>query len=626
MRLRIDKGNNPGKLISLTDMVFTIGREIDNQFVINDSGVSRHHCTISRVGKEWFVEDCNSVNGVLVNGGRISRGTALKPGDRITVFNHDFIFLDDMDDNPAPREQKVAVVPGVLSGDKAPLPWGKLLLLVVILALVAYLAVKVFGPEEESVGQASSVEVQPVEEPVHAAAGNSVLPAAGLVPQANAVAGGGQANLEQAAPVAETLAISATQPAVVESVADKQQRPPILSDVILVDSDPAGAGVYLDGELQTGLTPLLIRQVSQGRHSLELRKGGYENSLRTIMVPDVQPSRPVVLRQKTGTFLLQSNPPGAHVWKERQFLGVTPVLLEGLEAGSHELTLRGPACESKKVTIEVSAARGEKLFVELQSNLGNLEVTTQPANCKVYLQGVLMGLTSELSGQSKSRPLQLKNIIAGEHHMKIEHSSGFSLSGRIQIPRNETVQKNIILRVPTHRVLLNSGESFSGILLEQNEQGDLVLEDMGRKAERFLKPQIKEFRLLSDVEIQEVMAAARKAAGKDTEVLGARGDILSVNDLRRSMLNMPAEDFNRINMGKVYSLVGRPTMILPESKGITVVMFTTSLRCQFTNLSKEEVAEMNSDQKNNVTFQGTSAGIGKDGVLLLKNCVLISDF
>jgi len=154
----------------------------------------------------------------------------------------------------------------------------------------------------------------------------------------------------------------------------------------------------------------------------------------------------------------------------------------------------------------------------------------------------------------------------------------------------------------------------------------LVLEDMGRKAERFLKPQIKEFRLLSDVEIQEVMAAARKAAGKDTEVLGARGDILSVNDLRRSMLNMPAEDFNRINMGKVYSLVGRPTMILPESKGITVVMFTTSLRCQFTNLSKEEVAEMNSDQKNNVTFQGTSAGIGKDGVLLLKNCVLISDF
>jgi hypothetical protein len=357
-----------------------------------------------------------------------------------------------------------------------------------------------------------------------------------------------------------------------------------------------------------------------------LRKEGYENSKRTIMVPDVQPSRPVTLRQKPGTLLLQTNPSGAHVWKERQFLGVTPVLIEDLEAGSHELTLRGPACESKKVTIEVSSARGEKKEIELQSNLGHLELTTQPANCKVYLQGSLMGLTSGLPGQSKSQTLRLKNIIAGEQHMKIEHSSGFSLSGRIQIPRGQTLQQNIVLRLPTHRVLLQNGESFSGMLLEQNEQGDVVLEDLGRKAERFLKPQIKEFRLLTDKEIQEVMAAARKASGKDQDLSGRRGDMLSVNDLRRAMLSMPAEDFNRLNMGKVYSLVGRPTMILPESKGITVVMFTTNLKCQFTNLSKIEIEEMNSDQNNNVSFQGTCAGIGKDGVLLLKNCVLLSEF
>jgi len=624
MRLRIDKGNNPGKVILLTDMIFTIGRELDNQFVINENGVSRHHCTISRIGKEWFVEDCNSVNGVLVNGGRITRGTALQPGDRITVFNHEFVFLDDLNDNPPPRVQNADVVSGE-SVEKTPVPWGKLLLLVVILAMVAFLAVKVFAPEEESGEKSPAVEVLPAEEPAVTPAEN-ILPAASeSLPQSGAVAPEAGHTPPQAVASAVTVAGSVLQPAAEESSSETQQRP-AFSDVILVDSDPAGAEVYLDGELQAGLTPLLIRRLSRGRHSLELRKGGYENSMRTIMVPDIQPSRPVLLRQKSGTLLLQSNPPGAHVWKERQFLGVTPVLLEDLEAGSHELTLRGPACESKKVTAEVSSARGEKLVVELQSNLGHLEVTTQPANCKVYLQGSLMGFTSELPGQSKSRPLLLKNIIAGEQHMKIEHSSGFSLSGRIQIPRDQTVQKNIILRVPTHRVLLNSGESFSGILLEQNEQGDVVLEDLGRKAERFLKPQIKEFRLLSDPEIQEVMAAARKASGKDQELSGGRGDMLSINDLRRAMLNTPAEDFNRLNLGKVYSLVGRPTMILPESKGITVVMFTTSLRCQFANLSKDEIEEMNSDQKSNVSFQGTCAGIGKDGVLLLKNCILLSEF
>ncbi len=625
MRLRIEKGNDPGKVISLTDMVFTIGRELDNQFVINENGVSRHHCTISRVGKEWFVEDCNSVNGVLINGERISRGTALQQGDRITVFNHEFIFLDDIEENPSPVVQKAAVFPGVL-GDKAQVPWGKIFLLVVILGLVAYLAVKVFAPEVETPGQAPAVEVLPLEEPAVGAMESPVPAATESLSQASAVPDARVQNLPEAGVNAAVVTGGASQRSAEDPVSDHLHRSPVLSDVIVVDSDPAGAEVYLDGELQTGLTPLLIRQVSRGRHSLELRKGGYENSIRTIMVPDTQPSRPVVLRQKTGTLLLQSNPAGAHVWKERKFLGVTPVLLEDLEEGSHELTLRGPGCEAKKVMVEISASRGEKLSVELQSNLGNLEVITQPANCKVYLQGVLMGLTAEVPGQSKSKTLLLENIIAGEQRMKIEHSSGYSVSGRIQIPRNETVQKNVVLRLPTHRVLLSSGEIFTGILLEQNEQGDVVLEDMGRKAERFLKPQIKEFRLLSDSEIQEVMVAFRKGSGKEPEVFGGRGDVLSVNDLRRAMMSMSAEDFNRINMGKVYNLVGRPTMIIPEGKGVTVVMFTTNLRCQFQNLSKDELEEMNSDEKNNVSFQGTSAGIGKDGVLLLKNCILLSEF
>lgn len=623
MRLRIEKGNDPGQVISLTDLVFTIGRELDNQFVINETGVSRHHCTISRVGKDWFVEDCNSVNGVLINGERISRGTALQPGDRITVFNHEFVFLDDLEDHPSPVVAKSAVV-SCEPGDKAAIPWGKIALLTLILGLVVYLAVKVFAPEEEATEQGATVEVVPVEESVVAPL-DSPLPAVlESVPRANAVVE--RAVQAQPEAISPSSGSGISQRSGADESSDNQQRLSALNDVIVVDSDPSGAEVYLDGERQEGFTPLLIRQVSRGRHSLELRKEGYENSIRTIMVPDVQPTRPVVLRQKAGTLLLQSNPSGAHVWKERQFFGVTPMLVEALGEGSHELTLRGPGCEVKRVMVQISAARGERLTVELQSNLGSLEVTTQPANCKVYLQGVLMGLTREMPGQSKSSPLRLDNIIAGEQRMRIEHSSGYSVSGRIQIPRNETLQRSIILRVPTHRVVLTSGEIYSGVLLEQNEQGDVVLEDMGRKAERFLKPQIQEFRLMSDAEIQEVMAAFKKGSGKDAEILGGRGDMLSVNDLRRAMLSMPAEDFNRINMGKLYSLVGRPTMILPENKGVRVVMFTTNISCQFQNLSKEEVDEMNSEEKSHVSFQGTCAGIGKDGVLVLKNCVLLSEF
>ena len=91
MKIRIIKGQNEGQVIELGNAVFTIGRELDNKFIINESGVSRHHCVLRFVGDEWFVEDLNSSNGVQVNGVRIEHGQPLKPGDVITVFSHEFV-------------------------------------------------------------------------------------------------------------------------------------------------------------------------------------------------------------------------------------------------------------------------------------------------------------------------------------------------------------------------------------------------------------------------------------------------------------------------------------------------------------------------------------------------------
>ena len=226
---------------------------------------------------------------------RITRGT-LCTGDRITVFNI-IHFPGHLDDNPPPRLQNAKVVSEVAI-EKAPIPWGKLLLLVVILAMVVFLAVKVFAPEEES-AEPSATEEVPQQEAA-ATPAESGLPPAESLPQAGFVAPeGGQA-----------VAPAVQQPAVVAPSPETHQKPAMPSDVILVDSEPAGAEVYLDGKREDGLTPLLIRQLPHGRHSLELRKEGYENSMRTIMVPDMQPARPVLLRQKTGT-LLCTNPPCA---------------------------------------------------------------------------------------------------------------------------------------------------------------------------------------------------------------------------------------------------------------------------------------------------------------------------
>jgi SARP family transcriptional regulator, regulator of embCAB operon len=69
-----------------------IGRLDDNDIVLDDANVSRHHAVIIDTGTSFVITDLRSANGVDVGGQRI-RGTAtLADGDRIRICDHEFTF------------------------------------------------------------------------------------------------------------------------------------------------------------------------------------------------------------------------------------------------------------------------------------------------------------------------------------------------------------------------------------------------------------------------------------------------------------------------------------------------------------------------------------------------------
>lgn len=63
----------------------TIGRWEDNDIVVDDRWVSRHHARLVREGDQYRIEDLDSKNGTFVNGQRIIQPTALMDGDQIQV-------------------------------------------------------------------------------------------------------------------------------------------------------------------------------------------------------------------------------------------------------------------------------------------------------------------------------------------------------------------------------------------------------------------------------------------------------------------------------------------------------------------------------------------------------------
>jgi len=69
-----------------------IGRDSDNDIVLNDADVSRHHAAIIDTGANFMIMDRGSTNGVEVQGERIDTSANLADGDHIRIGGHEFIF------------------------------------------------------------------------------------------------------------------------------------------------------------------------------------------------------------------------------------------------------------------------------------------------------------------------------------------------------------------------------------------------------------------------------------------------------------------------------------------------------------------------------------------------------
>lgn len=81
-----------GREYPLVAAATRIGRLPDNDIVLDDANVSRHHAVIIDTGTNFVVTDLRSANGVTVADERIRASVTLADGDRIRICDHEFVF------------------------------------------------------------------------------------------------------------------------------------------------------------------------------------------------------------------------------------------------------------------------------------------------------------------------------------------------------------------------------------------------------------------------------------------------------------------------------------------------------------------------------------------------------
>jgi SARP family transcriptional regulator, regulator of embCAB operon len=84
--------DNIGRQYRLNGATTRIGRLDDNDIVLDDNDVSRHHAVITDTGTGFVITDLRSTNGVEVHGKRIRGSATLVDGDRVRIGSQEFTF------------------------------------------------------------------------------------------------------------------------------------------------------------------------------------------------------------------------------------------------------------------------------------------------------------------------------------------------------------------------------------------------------------------------------------------------------------------------------------------------------------------------------------------------------
>ncbi|MDA1129748.1 MAG: FHA domain-containing protein [Chloroflexi bacterium] len=85
-------GPRMGQTVDMGQKTLNIGRSPDNDIVVDDPTVSRHHARVTFDGNQYLIEDLSSTAGTMINGQKVGRGAVpggatVKLGDTEIVFN-----------------------------------------------------------------------------------------------------------------------------------------------------------------------------------------------------------------------------------------------------------------------------------------------------------------------------------------------------------------------------------------------------------------------------------------------------------------------------------------------------------------------------------------------------------
>ncbi len=161
--------------------------------------------------------------------------------------------------------------------------------------------------------------------------------------------------------------------------------------MLIIDSEPSGLQVYLNGENTGSLTPF-ERELEPGSYTVGIRFNKFQWFRDTV---EVLPNKTIEISEtikdaKFGTFVITSTPTDASVFYEGEHIGYTPFQMAQVSPGSYKFELTKDKFNRAKFEVNVKELEVSEKYVELTAGYGTMSIMTNP-KADIYIDGQLEG-------------------------------------------------------------------------------------------------------------------------------------------------------------------------------------------------------------------------------------------
>jgi len=223
--------------------------------------------------------------------------------------------------------------------------------------------------------------------------------------------------------------------------------------VLVLNSDPPGAAVWIDGERRAERTPATIEELPLGTYEVRLTSEGFEPLVQSVELTQdaVRAEVGGTLQRPTaasyGVVRVRTEPEGATVLLDgRAVEGTTPLTVPEITPGTeHTLSVTLDGYQTHSQTMLFQAGQIEQLDLTLErtplaDDEALLVLTVDPANVRLVFDG-----ESDESGS----PFEVRTT-AGDHRLQILRPRYRNVEREIRLPGGEVTELEIELeRAPT---------------------------------------------------------------------------------------------------------------------------------------------------------------------------------